>query len=122
MRLLLDTHVVLWLAGGPDRISERVAASIHDAEQCCVSVASAWEYGAKRAKFPGRLTKSFDELVGVEMVRLDFPFRLHRFAEGLPPIHHDPFDRMLIAQAIDQELTLVSADAIVRRYTVASLW
>ena len=53
---------------------------------------------------------------------LDIPFEIRRFAETLPPIHSDPFDRMLIAQALDLELTLVTADQTIRSYPVATLW
>lgn len=54
--------------------------------------------------------------------RLDLKFGLHRYAEELPAIHHDPFDRMLIAQALDNDLTLVSADKVVRSYPVPTFW
>ena len=53
---------------------------------------------------------------------LDVRFEIHRFAETLPSIHPDPFDRMLIAQALDLELTVVTADKTIRSYPVPTLW
>ena len=120
--MLLDTHILLWFAGEPERLSSHAAAAIEDADECCVSFASAWEYGAKRAKFPKRLPKSFESLMAPHFRPLDIPFELYRFAESLPPIHHDPFDRMLMAQALADDLTLVTADETIRSYPVATLW
>ena len=100
----------------------RVSEAIVEADERCVSFASAWEYSAKRAKFPGQLAKPFDALLASDFQRLDVSFELYRYAEELPPIHHDPFDRILIAQALDLDLTLVTADKIIRRYPVRTFW
>lgn len=122
MRLLLDTHVLIWAASAPERLSARARGAIVDADERCVSVVSAWEYEAKRAKHPGRTAKPFDQLMVGDFLPLDFAFAVFRHAASLPPIHADPFDRMLIAQAIEGELTLVTADKNIRRYPVATLW
>ena len=122
MRLLLDTHVLLWLAGASERIPKPVHQAIVDADERCVSLASAWEYSAKRARFPDRLPKPFEALLGPDFRTLDCAFGLYRYAEELPPIHYDPFDRMLVAQALELGLTLVTADQLLKRYPVATLW
>ena len=58
--------------------------------------------------------------MGAETVGFDFP--LHAYAESLPLIHRDPFDRMLIAQALHHDMTLVTSDETIRRYPVRTLW
>ena len=87
-----------------------------------MSFASAWEYGAKRAKFPKRLPKSFESLMAPHFRPLGISFEIGRFAETLPSIHNDPFDRMLIAQALADNLTLVTANRTIRSYPVPTLW
>ncbi len=83
---------------------------------------SAWEYGIKRSRCPHQLREPFHELLTSEYRRLDLGFEIHSFAEDLPTIHRDPFDRMLIAQALSLDLTLVTADKIMRRYPVSTYW
>ncbi len=122
MRLLLDTHVLIWAASAPERLSARARGAIVDADERCVSVVSAWEYEAKRAGHPGRTAKPFDQLMVGDFLPLDFAFAAFRHAASLPPIHADPFDRMLIAQAIEHDLTIITADKNIRRYPVATLW
>lgn len=121
--MLLDTHAVLWLANDPKKLSAPVLDRVASGERLFVSVASAWEYGIKRASRPGTLQYPFEQLIeNGDIDRLDFGFALHRFAETLPPIHGDPFDRMLIAQAIDLGLVLVTRDEAIKRYDVETLW
>lgn len=123
MRLLLDTQILIWFAGEPERLSSDALQALQDeAHELHVSIVSAWEYSAKRAKFPGRLPLPFAALLAADYRRLDLGFESHVHAERLPPIHRDLFDRMLIAQALDLELTLVTADETVRRYPVPTFW
>ena len=123
MKLLLDTHSVIWLALDRSQISQPVFDALADAEQIFVSFASAWEYGIKRRKRPEQLTHPFEALLAdIPADRLDMAFDLFRYSESLPPIHHDPFDRMLVAQALHHGLTLVSKDRDVRKYPVPTLW
>ncbi|MEO6582586.1 MAG: type II toxin-antitoxin system VapC family toxin [Sphingomicrobium sp.] len=123
MSLLLDTHAILWLATGDPKLPASVREQIttHPGD-LVVSVVSAWEYSAKRGKFPDQLRKPFAALLLPEYRRLDLEFETHAHAEQLPPIHRDPFDRMLIAQALDLALTLVTADRTIRSYPVPTLW
>lgn len=122
MRLLLDTHALIWLNAEPQRVPDGVMEALAGADIAYASAISAWEYGLKRQKRPDLLPKPFDELVANLAEPLAFEFACHAFAETLPPLHSDPFDRMLIAQAIHHGLTLVSNDKMIRRYDVETLW
>jgi PIN domain nuclease of toxin-antitoxin system len=121
---LLDTHIIVWIAMAPQRLSAQVRTVLEEADAALhVSFASAWEYSAKRLKFPGQFTKSFAELLdGSDFVQLDCEFELHKYAETLPLLHNDPFDRILIATALAHELTLITADQSMHRYAVPTLW
>ncbi len=123
MRLLLDTHVVLWWLSGDRRLSRPVRTSIEQqADQVLVSAASAWELAIKRAV--GKLeppVRWHEEIIEVGFEPLAITFDHAREAGELPSHHADPFDRMLIAQARLEALTLVSADPNIARYDVAVL-
>lgn len=120
MNLLLDTHVLIWALENNPRLSNQARDAIIDGENIIlVSAVSVWEINIKKA-----------------MGKLDAPdnlqqeIRTHRFtplsinmdhaelAAKLPDIHKDPFDRMLIAQAIEEKLTLVSRDSMIAQYDV----
>jgi len=123
MGLLLDTHIILWLRSDPDRIPDHIHEEIRRTERVSISVVSAWEHELKRAKHPKELPFSFLELIaGSGFQTLDFPFDCHLHAYSLPPIHRDPFDRMLVAHALSCGLVLVTADTVVSRYPVKTLW
>lgn len=121
MRLLLDTHVLLWAAGVPERLRPGARALIEDPENDLhFSVASLWEVAIKSGL--GRDDFSVDprllrrallehgytelEITGAHVVAVDL----------LPPIHGDPFDRLLVAQAQIEAMTLLTADKTVGRY------
>ncbi len=121
MSLLLDTHVLLWAAGAPERLPSEVRALIEDeGSNPFFSAASLWEVAIKsglgRADFRvdprvlrrGLLENGYAELpvTGAHAVAVDL----------LPPIHKDPFDRLLVAQARVEGLTLLTADDVVARY------
>jgi PIN domain nuclease of toxin-antitoxin system len=121
MKLLLDTHVLLWAAGRPARLSAKLRASIEDpGNEILFSAASLWEIvikrGLGREDFQvdarllrrGLIDNGYTELaVGGEYVVA---------IEGLPPIHKDPFDRILLAQAQVEGVTLVTADPTLAQY------
>lgn len=121
MNLLLDTHVLLWAASGSRRLPTDARALIEDPENELVfSAASLWEIAIKRGirqeEFSadprllrrGLLENGYAELpvTGAQAAAVDL----------LPPIHKDPFDRILIAQAQIEGLTLLTADEVVARY------
>jgi PIN domain nuclease of toxin-antitoxin system len=120
MNLLLDTHALLWWMSSDPELSEEARAAVaDDANIVFVSAATAWEMTIKKAL--GKL-KTPDNLEA-EMERNNFlplPITIrHALAVGkLPKIHRDPFDRMLIAQAKVEGLTLVTRDENIRKYKI----
>ncbi len=128
MKLLLDTYALLWELSGSASLSGKARRAIEDAgNQKWVSVASLWEITIKSAS--GKLP--LHEPLAVLLERLDqtgFVRRLHvetphllRLHE-LPSHHGDPFDRLLVAQALAEGMTLVSADPAMDAYGVPRLW
>jgi len=121
MKLLLDTHFLLWVSEGSPRLSKRGRALISDpSNELVFSAASIWEIAIKHAKglssfhaHPGAVWEGLLENGYTELAVTG----KHAVVEGsLPPIHKDPFDRLLIAQAIVEGITLLTVDAIVARY------
>lgn len=123
MRLLLDTHALLWWLANDPRLSEESADAIADpASDVLVSAASAWEIAIKQSM--GKLEAPSDLDRQMELNSFEeLPITIgHAYAAGTLPRHHDdPFDRMLVAQAIAEGLTLVSADPRVDAYGVRRL-
>lgn len=128
MKMLLDTHVWLWMVLEPERLSEAASDALANAQnETILSVASAWELAIKQAL--GKLSASGPVDTWVQSSLQDFelavlPIGLQHalVAAALPPIHKDPFDRMLIAQAQVEGLVLVTADESIRQYGGAVLW
>ncbi|QNM97813.1 type II toxin-antitoxin system VapC family toxin [Chitinimonas koreensis] len=124
MRLLLDTHVLLWWLADPERLGQAAYAAIADpAHEIWVSAASGWEIAIKQAL--GKLSGPVDlpaELAVEGFRALAIDFRHTEAVRALPPLHGDPFDRMLVAQARTEDLVLVSADEQLRRYSIPLLW
>lgn len=121
MKLLLDTHLLLWAAGTPKRLSAATRKMIESADNTlCFSVASIWEVvikrGLGRPDFQvdanllrrGLLDNGYAELLitGAHVLAM----------EGLPSIHKDPFDRLLVAQATAEGMTLLTSDSNVALY------
>ena len=119
MQLLLDTHVMLWCLQGSRRLSTPTRARILTAREVYVSSVSIWELSIKVSA--GKLDLDVDELVAelpnVGLHELHVSHR-HALSVGhLPLIHRDPFDRMLIAQANCESMTLLTADRILASYS-----
>lgn len=119
MRLLLDTQVYLWWLADSRRLSAPARSSIASADVVFISAASLWEAAVKIGI--GKLEADIDELyAGVAASEFrELPIRgLHTVALARIPAHHrDPFDRMLVAQAISEPLRLLTADKVLKRYT-----
>ena len=125
---MLDTHAFLWWIGDDPRLSERAREVLSDGDNDLVfSAASGWEIAIKarlgRLHVPGDLnTYLFRQLTenytSVLPVHLSHALRVH----ALPDHHHDPFDRLLVAQAIVEEIPLLSADPRIARYPVEVVW
>ena len=122
MRILLDTHVFLWWRAGREMHADAMEA-IRTADDVFVSAASAWEVSIKTALGKLRLTASFSDGVA-QSGFVPLPINLHHAAVAgeLPPHHRDPFDRMLVAQARQERLTLVSHDHRLEPYGAAIIW
>ena len=123
LRLLLDTHTLLWTLVEPERLSARATAAIAAEEsEVFVSVVSPWELAIAKAR--GRLDPPEDLESRLERNRFKL---LPVMLRHVPPIesmahhHRDPFDRMLVAQAQVEGMTLVSVDHKLRQYPVAIL-
>jgi PIN domain nuclease of toxin-antitoxin system len=119
LKLLLDTHVLLWWLEGSARLSRRARQTIADSEEVWVSAASAWELGIKSAL--GKLRTPDDLEFQVQASRFrELPVTLaHAIAAGKLPRHHnDPFDRMLVAQAALESLTLLTVDRQLQAYGI----
>lgn len=119
MRLLLDTHVLLWWLAAAPMSSQASAAIAHEANDVLVSAASAWEIAIKRAL--GKLASPADLEAQLQRQNMQaLPITLaHALAAGALPLHHaDPFDRMLVAQAHAERLTLVTRDEQLALYGV----
>jgi PIN domain nuclease of toxin-antitoxin system len=127
MRILLDTQVWLWMIARPERLSVRARQLVVGAEhQLLLSAASAWEIAIKYAL--GKLTLPAAPAVAVPewMMRSGVTALpvLHSHALGvasLPPHHRDPFDRLLVAQAMLERLPILTADPQIGRYEVEVL-
>jgi PIN domain nuclease of toxin-antitoxin system len=122
--LLLDTHALLWSVGEEDRLSPRahdvLSAGVVPAY---VSAASIWEIAIKRAAGKLKAPDSLSEKVAdARFIELRITFEHGLLAGALPPHHGDPFDRMLVAQAQSEGLTLVTNDERIAAYDVPVLW
>ena len=123
MRLLLDTHVLLWWLADDDRLSAAAREAVNVAAEVRFSVASVWEIAIKRAL--GKLEAPDDlpdhiaaQGFGWLPVAAEHAWRVR----DLPPHHRDPFDRLLVAQALSERMAIVSADARFGAYGVETRW
>ncbi len=121
MRLLLDTHTLLWTLKEPERLATRAAAAIAaEDSQVFVSIVSPWELAIAEAR--GRLSTPGDLERHLERNRFELlPVALRHveLIRSMTHHHRDPFDRMLIAQAQVEGLTMVTSDREIRRYPVS---
>ena len=128
MKLLLDTHALIWWLAGDEALSRRARDAIADpANSVAVSAASAMEVATKFriGKLPGAalLAREFDRIVAMQGF-LDLPITIQhaRLAGAMDIAHKDPFDRFLIAQAQLEAMLLVSNEALFDGYAVERLW
>lgn len=128
MRLLLDTHALLWWLAGDPALSPEAKTGIGDlGNDVLVSAASTWEIATKHriGRLPAAAALAADVAGAVAsqgFVELSITLRQAQVAGNLPGPHRDPFDRMLIAQALVDDLVLVSNEAVFDRYGVRRLW
>ena len=127
MKLLLDTHIFIWWADQPERLSRATLSALEDeANELLLSVASVWEMQIKIQLSKLKLNVPLKEIVKNQQETNDLtvlPVTLtHVLALDALPFHHkDPFDRLLIAQSVEEELTIVTADSQFSAYSVKLL-
>ena len=126
-RYLLDTHAAMWFFNGDNSLSETADKIIRDiSNPVYISIASAWELAIKIAigklGFKGK-TAGFIRLAETNKITL-LPVKTDHLSalETLPMIHRDPFDRLLIATALAEGMTLITADENIARYKVPQIW
>lgn len=128
MRLLLDTHAFLWWVEGGERLPRKARSAIASGRnECFVSVASGWEIAIKVSLGKLRIDGAIDRFLPEQLAVNGFqplPIDLKHAARvaRLPFLHRDPFDRLLVAQALQEELAVVTADPVFARYGVKRVW
>ncbi len=122
MRLLLDTHTAIWAVSASDRLPHRIRDIISEADESFVSLCSLWEIAVKSA--PGRrstsplsLENAIFEFERTGFQRLDIRLGHLRALAEMPKNHGDPFDRLILAQAISEPLRLVTKDRALAGYS-----
>ena len=128
MRILLDTCTFLWVASGSPELSARACETFETADnEVYLSPVSAWEIAVKHALGRLPLPEPPDSYVprlridhGIEVLPLDEESALH--LARLPALHRDPFDRMLVCQAIVAGMVILTPDVSIGQYAVRSIW
>lgn len=126
MKLLLDTHVFLWLQTEPERLGEQLRSVEDERTVLLLSAASSWEIAIKHQlgklplpESPERYVPSRMRAISAQALAIEHSHALA--VAALPPLHRDPFDRLIVAQAGMLGLTILTADAAVAQYPVATL-
>ncbi len=128
MRVLLDTHAFLWFGLDDPKLSRAARALIADADNdVMISPASYWEIAIKISNRKYALATSYDQFWrdGIDVNRIEvLPIELRHTSRliSLPYHHRDPFDRLLVAQSLADDIPSVSGDATLDRYGVRRLW
>ncbi|HEU4344945.1 MAG TPA: type II toxin-antitoxin system VapC family toxin [Candidatus Binatia bacterium] len=125
MRLLLDTHLLLWAAASSKRLPREARSLLEDdSNEAYYSAASIWEIAIKsslrRKDFRIDLPALLTTLPNMGLVELPVTAAHAAGVARLPPIHRDPFDRLLIAQSVAEPLTLLTNDSILTRYRIGA--
>jgi PIN domain nuclease of toxin-antitoxin system len=127
MKLLLDTHVFIWWDSDPAQLSQPALTALRDpANTIAFSVVSVWEMTIKRQlgklilRLPLSQIVAHQQANGLQVLPVTLAHTLA--VEGLPPVHKDPFDRLLAAQANVEGVDFVTADPIFAQYPVRVLW
>lgn len=123
MRLLMDTHIILWVVADSKKLTRPLRKQLEAADSLCLSTASLWECAIKQST--GKLDVDLDALddaleqLGVEM--LDIKAAHIAELRRLPPIHRDPFDRIIFAQSRCEGLKLLTVDPIFMEYAARAV-
>jgi len=126
--LLLDTHAFLWWVGASRGLSRKARSAIGSARnECLVSVATAWEISIKVSLGSLRIEGALDRFLPEQIAANGFqPLAIelkHAARVATLPFHHrDPFDRLLVAQALEEDLAIVTVDPVFERYGARRVW
>ena len=127
MNLLIDTHTFIWFLEGSDRLSENARKVIEDdGNVCYVSIASFWEMAVKVSIGKLEITVPFEKVNalawnnGIEVLPIDFEHT--KIVSQLPFHHKDPFDRIIIAQSMAENMPIITADGYFDLYTTNIIW
>lgn len=128
MRILLDTVTFLWIAEGSDRLSRSALDLFRNSDnEVWLSSVSAWEVSVKHRlgrlplpEPPDRFIPKMRSIHRIESLCLEESATLQ--LSKLPELHRDPFDRMLVCQAINRGMTILTPDEMIRQYPVSSTW
>ncbi len=117
---IIDTHVLLWLLSDSEELSSNAKRELKSGNKIYVSVASLWEIAIKKSIGKLRLAYSIGDIVEkCEKYKIDIlsikPSHLD-YIEKLPPVHNDPFDRLIISQALTEKMSLITRDIIASKY------
>ena len=126
MNLLLDTHVFLWLQTEPERLGEYLRVVEDERNALLLSAASSWEIAIKYQlrklplpQAPDRYVPERMRAIGAQPLAVEHPHALA--VAALPPLHRDPFDRLLVAQAMLLDLRIATTDPAVAQYAVSTV-
>jgi len=127
MNYILDTHSIIWFLNGSSQLSEKSRITIESSDnQKFISIGTVWELAIKisigKFEFQSGLN-GFVDLVeenGFDILPLSHFDLIH--LTNLPFIHRDPFDRLLIAQAMENKMTIITKDEHISKYTISTLW
>lgn len=127
MRVLLDTHTFLWWVADDPQLTSRARRTIAGASEAFLSIASCWEMAIKASAgklgLPKRVEHFVPEQLATNNLRLlQIDLNDVTRVETLPFHHRDPFDRLLAAQALNDDLAIISRDAIFRQYGLRRIW
>ena len=127
MKYLLDTSTAIWALGNKTKLSEKAKTIIDDVSlPLCVSIISAWEIAIKvsigKLKFLGGSASFLEKMQSNGVELLNVKGSHIEYVESLPVIHRDPFDRLLIATAKADDMTILTADENIHKYDVPFAW
>jgi PIN domain nuclease of toxin-antitoxin system len=128
MRLLLDTHAFLWWVAGSRDLARKARSAVGSGRnECFVSIASGWEIAIKVSLGTLKIDGALDRFLPEQLAANSFqplPIELKHCARvaALPFHHRDPFDRLLVAQALEDGLAIVTADSVFTKYGVERVW
>ena len=126
MKILLDTHTFIWFVEDSPQLSSTAKSSIEYSSDVYISIASIWEIAIKRnlnkLDFDVTINQIFDELTKLNIELLQITKLSLSQLEKLPLYHRDPFDRLIIAQAISENMSIISKDKAFDLYNISTVW